>query len=127
MKKFLGVVREAWDSTSSCRGLRLTQGDYAAKILDDAVKLGFGPICVAPLLDSPSHRLTPSYCQNNRAILECASSFVVCCSCHAAHDSTSPSLLHGSRDLSRAGASGLERKSDTFSVLLHTPVNGLSS
>ena len=27
MQKFLGVVREAWDSTSSCRGLRLTQGD----------------------------------------------------------------------------------------------------
>ena len=44
--KFLGVVREAWDSTSSCRGLRLTQSDYTAKILEDAVKLGFGPIRV---------------------------------------------------------------------------------
>ena len=49
MQKFLGVVREAWDSTSSCHGLRLTQGDYTAKILEDAVKLGFGPIR-APLL-----------------------------------------------------------------------------
>ena len=46
MQKFLGVVREAWDSISSCRGLRLAQGDYTAKILEDAVKLGFGPIRV---------------------------------------------------------------------------------
>ena len=46
MQKFLGFVREACDSTSSCRGLPLTQGDYTAKILEDAVKLGFGPIRV---------------------------------------------------------------------------------
>ena len=46
MQKFLGVVREAWDSISSCRGLRLTQGDYTAKTLEDAVKPGFGPIRV---------------------------------------------------------------------------------
>ena len=45
-QKILGVVREAWDSISSCRGLRLTQGDYTAKTLEDAVKLGFGPIRV---------------------------------------------------------------------------------
>ena len=29
MQKLLGVVREAWGSISSCRGLRLTQGDYS--------------------------------------------------------------------------------------------------
>ena len=46
MQKFPGVVREAWDSTSSCRGLRLTQSDDTAKILEDAVKLGVGPMCV---------------------------------------------------------------------------------
>ena len=46
MQKFLGFVREAWDSTSSCHGLRLTQSDYTAKILEDALKLGFGPIRV---------------------------------------------------------------------------------
>ena len=46
MQKFLGIVREARDSTSSCRGLRLTQGDFTAKILEDAVKLGFGLIHV---------------------------------------------------------------------------------
>ena len=46
MHKFLGVVREAWNGTSSCRGLRLTQGDYTAKVSEDAVKLGFGPIRV---------------------------------------------------------------------------------
>ena len=46
MPKFLGVVREAWDSTSSCHGLRLTQDDSSAKVLEDAVKLGFGPIRV---------------------------------------------------------------------------------
>ena len=44
MQKFLGFVREAWNGTSSCRGLRLTQSDYTAEILEDAVKLGFGPI-----------------------------------------------------------------------------------
>ena len=27
--------------------LRLTQGDYTAKILEDAVKLGYGPVCVS--------------------------------------------------------------------------------
>ena len=41
MQKFLGVVREAWNGTSSCRGLRLTQSHYTAKVLEDAVKLGF--------------------------------------------------------------------------------------
>ena len=29
-----------------CRGHRLTQGDFTAKVLEDAVKLGFGPIRV---------------------------------------------------------------------------------
>ena len=42
-------MREAWDTTSSCHGLRLTQGDYTAKILEDAVKLGFGPIRVCTI------------------------------------------------------------------------------
>ena len=46
MQKFLGVVREAWESTSSCRGLRFTQNDYTANIVEDAVKLGLGPIRV---------------------------------------------------------------------------------
>ena len=46
LEKFPGVVREAWDSTSSCRGLRLSQGDDTAKMLEDAVKLGFGQIRV---------------------------------------------------------------------------------
>ena len=43
MQKFLGFVREAWDSASSCHGLRLAQSDYTAMILEDAVKLGVGP------------------------------------------------------------------------------------
>ena len=46
MKKFIGVVRGAWTGDSSSRGLCLTQSDYTAKILEDAVKLGFGPIRV---------------------------------------------------------------------------------
>ena len=46
MLKFLGVVREAWTGTSLCRGLSVTQSEYAAKILEDAVKLGSGPIRV---------------------------------------------------------------------------------
>ena len=50
-------------------------------------------------------------------ILECASSLGVCCFCHAAHVSISPLLLHGSQDLSHAGANGLERKSGTLHFL----------
>ena len=57
-------------------------------------------------------------CQNNRAILECASLSEVCCSCRAAHVSIFPSLSHGSQDLSHAGASGLEGKSGTFSFFV---------
>ena len=108
IQKFFGVVREAWDSTSSCRGLRLTQGDYTAKILEDAVKLGFGPIrvctAVGQSVTPPDPKLLPEQpCDPGvRELSE------VCCSCHA-------------------GAGGLERKSDTFSVLLHTLLNGLSS
>ena len=47
-------MREALDSTSSCRGLRLTQGDYTAKILD-AVKFGFGPIRVCTTAGQSRH------------------------------------------------------------------------
>ena len=125
MQKFLGVVREAWDSTSSCRGLRHIQSDYTAMILEDAVKLGFGPIRICTT--AGSHHLIPSYCLNSRVILECVSSLEVCCSCHAARASTFPLSLHDSRGLSHAGASGLERKSDTFSVLSHTLLDGPSS
>ena len=46
MQTFLAVVREAWTGTSSCRGLRFTQSDYTAKIMEDALNLGFGPIRV---------------------------------------------------------------------------------
>ena len=120
MEKFLGVVREAWDSTSSCRGLRLTQGDDTAKILEDAVKLGFGPIRVCTTAGQSVTPPDPSYCLNTRVILECKSSLEVCCSCHAARPSTFPLSLHDLPDFSHAGASGLEGKSDTFSVLLHT-------
>ena len=72
----------------------------------------FWSFVFAALLDGPSHRLIPSYCRNNRAIL--------------AHVSIFPSLSHGSQDLSHAGASGLETKSDTFPVLSHTQLKGLS-
>ena len=81
------------------------------------------------LLDSLARHLIPN-CKLLREppwILERVNSVEVCCSCHAAHVSTSPTLLHGSRDLSRAGASVLERKSDTFTVLSHTQLHGLSS
>ena len=46
MQTFLGVVRETWNGTSSRRGLRLTQSDYTAKVLEDTVKLGYGTIRV---------------------------------------------------------------------------------
>ena len=84
MQKFLGVVREAWDSTSSCRGLRLkviTQRRFW-KTLCNSVLVQF---VFAPLLDNPSHRLIPSH---SRVILECESSLEVCCFCRAARVST---------------------------------------
>ena len=62
MQKFLGVVREAWNGTSSCRGLRLTQSHYTAKVLEDAVKLGLGPIRVCTTGQSgtpPDPKLLP--------------------------------------------------------------------
>ena len=59
MQKFLGVVREAWNGTSSCRGLRLTQSDYVAKVLEDAVKLGFGPIRVCTTAGQSGTRPDP--------------------------------------------------------------------
>ena len=40
MPEILGVVREAWDCTSSCRDLRPIQSDYTAKVLED---VRFGP------------------------------------------------------------------------------------
>ena len=46
MQIFLGVVREAWTSASSCRCQCLTETDYTAKILEDAVKLAFDPMRV---------------------------------------------------------------------------------
>ena len=58
-QKFLGVVR-AWTGTSSCRGLRLAQSDYTAKILEDAVKLGFGPIRVCTTAGQSGTPLYPN-------------------------------------------------------------------
>ena len=99
-KDLLGVVREAWDSTSSCRGLRLTQGDYTAKILEDAVKLGFGPIRVCTTagqsVTPPDPKLLPE---------QCGSSLEVYCSCHAARASTLALSLH---DLPRKEKEGRE-------------------
>ena len=45
-QEFLGVLRGARTGTSSCRGLRLTRSKYTAKILEDAAKLGFGPMTI---------------------------------------------------------------------------------
>ena len=58
-RRFFGVVREAWNGTSSCRGLRLTQSDYTAKVLEDAVKLGFGPIRVCTTAGQAGTPLDP--------------------------------------------------------------------
>ena len=128
MQKFLGVVREAWNGTSSCRGLRLTRSDHTAKVLEDAVKTWFwSDLCLYCCWTSWHATRLPSCCRNNRVILECVSSLGVCCSCHAAHVSIGPLSLRDSRGLSHAGATGLEGKSGTFSVLLLTHLDGLSS
>ena len=118
MQKFLGVVREAWTVPPRVvvsDSLRVITKRRSWKTLWNSVLVRF---VFAPLLDSPSHRLIPSYC---------LSSLEVCCSCHAARASTFPLSLHDLPDLSHADASGLERNSDTFSVLLHTLLKGLSS
>ena len=59
MQTFLGVVREAWTGTSSCRDLRLTQSDDTAKILEDSVKLGFGPNRVCTTAGQSDPKLPP--------------------------------------------------------------------
>ena len=68
MQKFLGVVRETWNGTSSCRGLRLTQSDYTAKVLEDDVKLGFGLIRVCTTAGQsgtpPDPKLLPEHRTN---------------------------------------------------------------
>ena len=63
MQEFHGVVREAWTGPSSCRGLRPTQSNYAAKILEDAVKLGFGPMCVCTTAGQSDTSLDPKLLQ----------------------------------------------------------------
>ena len=86
MQTFLGVVREAWAGTFSCRGFRHTQSDYTAKILENAVQLGLGfDSCLHHCWTVRHTAWSPSYCQNNRSVLECASVSEVCCSCRAAH------------------------------------------
>ena len=127
MQTFLGVVRDACNGTSSCHGLRLTQSDYAAKVLEDAVKLGFGPICVCTTAGQsgtpPDPKLLPEQ-PCDPGVRELVG---VCCFCHAAHVSISPLSLHDLRGLSYVGANGLERKSGTFSISLLTHLDGLSS
>ena len=103
VQKFLGVVREAWAGTSWCRGQRLTHSDHTAKILEGAVKLGFGPIRVCTtagqsVAPPPASTAVRSWSARDHW------------TCHAAHVSISPLLSHGSQDLSHAGASGLEKK-----------------
>ena len=56
-------------------------------------------------------------------ILEFVRSLDVCCSGHVARASIFPVLLHGSRDLSLNGVSGLEEKSVIFTVLLAFPAD----
>ena len=118
---------KARDSTSSCHGLRLTQGDNTANILEDAVKLVFRPIRVCTTAGQSVTPADPKLLPEQPCDPGCASLSEVCCSCNVARVSTLPLSLHDLPDLSHAGASGLERKSDTFSVLLHTMLNGLSS
>ena len=75
MHIFLGVVREAWAGVVVFVSIRAITQRRSWKI---AVKLGFGPIRVCTTAgQSVTSRLIPSYCQNNRAILECARKFVV--------------------------------------------------
>ena len=96
-----------------------------AKILEDAVKLGFGPIRVCTTAGQSVTPLDPKLLPEQPC--DPGVRDLICCSCHAARASIFPLSLHDFPDLSHAGASGLERKSDTFSVLLHTLLNGLSS
>ena len=116
MQKFLGVVREPWNGTSSCRGLRLTQSDHTAKILEDAVKLVFCPIRVCTTAEQsgtpPDPKSLPEQpCDPGVRELIGSLLFLSRCTRFDLFFIIAPLL-----DMSHAGASGLERKSDTFSV-----------
>ena len=107
-------------------GLRLTQSDYTAKILEDAVKLGFGPIRVCTTAGQSVTPPDPKLLLEqpcDPGVRELIGSLLFL----SARASTFPLSSHDLPDLSHAGASGLEKKSDTFSILLHTLLNGLSS
>ena len=95
------------------------------KTLWDSVLVRF---VFAPLLDSPSHRLIPSYGLNSRVILVRASSLEVCCSCHIAHASTCPLSPHGLPDfVTRWYEWARKEIRHIVKVLLHTLLKGLSS
>ena len=106
MQIFLGVVREACTGDSS---LRLTRSDYTAKILEDAVKLGFGSIRTCTTAEQSGTPADPKLLLEQpcdpgvRALIG---------------SSTSPSSLHGVRGLPHVRACGLERNSGTFSVFV---------
>ena len=128
MQKFLGVVRETWNGTSSCRGLRLTQSDYTAKVLEDAVKLGFGPIRVCTTAGQsgtpPDPKLLPEQLCDP-GVRELIGSLLFLSRCTRFDLSfvrcTAREVCH---TLVRMGSKGNQA---TFSVLLLTHLDGLSS
>ena len=70
MQIFFVVVGKAWTGTSSCRRVRFTESDDTAKILEDAAKLGVGPIRVCTLQDNLARNQIPKCCRNNSGMLE---------------------------------------------------------
>ena len=127
MQKILGVVREAWNGTSSCRGLRLTQSDYTAKVLEDAVKLGFGPIRACATAGQSGTPTDPKLLPErpcDLGVRELIGSLLFLSRC------TRFDLAFVVARLARFVTRWCEwarKKSGTFSVLLLTHLGGLSS
>ena len=117
MQKYLGVVREAWDSTSS-----------TAKILEDAVKLGFGPIRVCTTagrsVTPPDPKSLPER-PCDPGVRELIGSLLFLSPLHAFRHflcrCTTCQICH---TLVRVGSKGNQTHSR---VLLHILLNGLSS
>ena len=91
MLKFLGAVGETLTGTSSCHGLRVALRDFTAKILEDAVKLGFGPIRVC----------TTAGQSGTQARAHWSLLFLSRCTCF-----NLSFVVHGSQGLSHVGANG---------------------
>ena len=110
-----------------CRGHRLTQGDFTAKVLEDAVKLGFGPIRVCRTagqsVTPPDPKLLPEQ-PCDPGVRELIGSLLFLSRC--THFDMSFVIARLARFVTR-WCEWARKEISTSSVLLHTLLNSLSS